>query len=158
VGGRRKRSHAGGRGRRQGRQSCGGGEASQCAPPRFLVAVQQFLQRGRGKYIGNNGQQTNNNQKLTKGGFQQGSQLRAPTNHPQKRHNLPLGLGGGVAGFDLAQKGRAGDAIIMRWTMTMMTMARGGSMGKIINDSISEHKCIVTTIVTLFSLSLLSYQ
>jgi hypothetical protein len=30
-------------------------------------------------------------------------------------------LGGGAAGFDLALKGRAGDVIIMRWTMTMMT-------------------------------------
>jgi hypothetical protein len=43
------------------------------------------------------------------------------------------------------QKGRAGDAIIMRWMMTMMTMARGGSKGKSINDSISEHKCIITS-------------
>jgi hypothetical protein len=50
-----------------------------------------------------------------------------------------------VAGFDLAQKGRAGDAIIMRWTMMMMTMTRGGSKGKSINDSISEHKCIITS-------------
>jgi hypothetical protein len=59
-----------------------------------------------------------------------------------------------VAGFNLAQKGRAGDAIIMRRTMTTVTMARGGSKGISINDSISEHKCIVTTIVTLFTLSL----
>jgi hypothetical protein len=35
-----------------------------------------------------------------------------------------------VAGFNLAQKGRAGDAIIMRWMMTTITMARGGSKGK----------------------------
>jgi hypothetical protein len=49
-----------------------------------------------------------------------------------------------VAGFDLAQKGRVGDATIMRWMMRMMMMARGGSKGKSINDSISEHKCIVT--------------
>jgi hypothetical protein len=35
-----------------------------------------------------------------------------------------------VAGFDLAQKGRAGDAIIMRWTMTTMTMARGEAREK----------------------------
>jgi hypothetical protein len=35
----------------------------------------------------------------------------------------------------------------MRWTMTMMTMARGGSKGKSINDSISEHKCIVTSYI-----------
>jgi hypothetical protein len=49
-----------------------------------------------------------------------------------------------VAGFDLAQKGRAGDAI-MRWAITTTTMARGVSKGKSINDSISEHKCIVTS-------------
>jgi hypothetical protein len=42
--------------------------------------------------------------------------------------------------------------------MTKMTMARGGSKGKSINDSISKHECIVTMIVTLFTLSLLSYQ
>jgi hypothetical protein len=45
-----------------------------------------------------------------------------------------------VAGFDMAQKGRAGDANIMRWTMMMMmtmTMARRGRKGKSINDSIS---------------------
>jgi hypothetical protein len=47
-----------------------------------------------------------------------------------------------VAGFNLAQKGRVGDAIIMRWTMKMITMmtmaaARGGSKGRSINDSIS---------------------
>jgi hypothetical protein len=37
--------------------------------PRILVTVQQFLQRGRGSYIGNNGRGTKNNQKLTKGAF-----------------------------------------------------------------------------------------
>ncbi len=51
----------------------------------------------------------------------------------------------GVAGFDLAQKGRPRDANIMRWTMTTTTMARGGSKGKSIDDSISEHKCMVTS-------------
>ncbi len=63
-----------------------------------------------------------------------------------------------MAGFNLAQKGRAGNAIIMRWTMTMMMMmtmvvARGVSLGRSINDSISLHKCKVT-VVTLFTLSL----
>jgi hypothetical protein len=37
-----------------------------------------------------------------------------------------------VAEFDLAQKGRARDAIIMRWTMMMTTMGRGGSKGKVL--------------------------
>ncbi len=50
-----------------------------------------------------------------------------------------------MAGFDLLQKGRAGDAIMMRWAMTRMMMSRGGSKGKSINDSISEHECIVTS-------------
>jgi hypothetical protein len=60
----------GGRGRLQGRLSHGGGEALQCAPPpRVLIAVQQFLRRGHGSYIRNNGERTNDNQKLTKGAF-----------------------------------------------------------------------------------------
>jgi hypothetical protein len=39
-----------------------------------------------------------------------------------------------VAGFNLAQKGRAGDAIIMRWAMMIMTMtlARGESKVKVL--------------------------
>ncbi len=41
-----------------------------------------------------------------------------------------------MAGFDLAQKERAGDAIIMMWMMTTVMMAKGGSKGKIINDNI----------------------
>ncbi len=55
-----------------------------------------------------------------------------PYHPPQKRHNLPLRLGGGLAGFDLARKGRAGDKIIMRWTMTTTTISRGGSKGKVL--------------------------
>ena len=77
-----------------------------------------------------------------------GSQFRAPTNAPPKDTICHWDWGEGVAGFDLAQKERAGDAIILRWAMTMttaMTMARGGSKGKSINDSISEQTCIVTT-------------
>ena len=52
----------------------------------------------------------------------------------------------------MVQKGRAGDAIIMRWTMTRTTMARGGSKGKvlmIVFQSISAYY-----LVTLFTLSL----
>jgi hypothetical protein len=72
-----------------------------------------------------------------------GSQCRAPTNTPQKDTICHWDWGEGVAGFYLAQKGRAGDVIIMRWTMTMMTMARGGRKGKIINDSVSEYKAVI---------------
>ncbi len=57
----------------------GGGKDGGCAgagrrcdgpPPCVLVAVQRFLRRLRGSFIGNDGRQTNDNQKLTKGGFQ----------------------------------------------------------------------------------------
>jgi hypothetical protein len=37
-----------------------------------------------------------------------------------------------VAGFDLAQIQKAGDAIIMRWTMRTTAVARGGSKGKVL--------------------------
>jgi hypothetical protein len=40
--------------------------------------------------------------------------------------------GEGVSGFDLVQKGRAGDAIIMRLMITTTMMARGGSKGKLL--------------------------
>ncbi len=90
-------------------------------------------------------QMTNERQsKVDKGWLlTRGSQFCAPTNTPQKDTICHWDWGEGVAGFDLAQKGRAGDAIIMRWAMMTMTMARGGSKGKSINDSISEHKCIL---------------
>jgi hypothetical protein len=61
-----------------------------------------------------------------------GSQLCAPTTPPKKDTICHWDWGEGVAGFDLAQKRRAGDEIIMRWMMTTMTMARGGSKGKVL--------------------------
>jgi hypothetical protein len=86
--------------------------------------------------------------------FDKGGSILRPYHHPPKRHNLPLGWGEGVAGFDMAQKGRAGDAIIMRWTMMTTKMAWGGSKRKSINDSISEHKCIVTSNI-IYSISII---
>jgi hypothetical protein len=56
-----------------------------------------------------------------------GSQFHAPTNPPKKDTICHLDWGEGVAGFDLAQKGRAGDAI--RWAMTTTT-ARGEAREK----------------------------
>ncbi len=73
--------------------------------------------------------------------------------HPPKDTIFCWDWGEGVAGFDLAQKGRARDAIIMRWTMTRTTMARGGSKGKVL--MIVYQSISASYLVTLFALSLL---
>ncbi len=62
-----------------------------------------------------------------------GSQFCAPINPPPKDIICHWDWGEeGVAEFDLAWKGRAGDAIIMRWMTTTTMMARGGSKGKVL--------------------------
>ena len=65
--------------------------------------------------------------------------MSCPTT-PPKKTICHWDWGEGVAGFDLAQKRRAGDVLIMRWMMTMMTMmtmavARGRSKGRSMSDS-----------------------
>jgi hypothetical protein len=67
-----------------------GGRRCDAATPCILIAVRRFLQRGRGSYIGNDGRRSNDSQKLT-----EGVSILRPYQHPPKRHNLPLGLGGG---------------------------------------------------------------
>jgi hypothetical protein len=65
-----------------------------------------------------------------------------PYQPPQKRLICRWDWGEGVAGFDLARKGRAEDEINMRWTMMTMTMARGRSKGiifMIVFQSISAY-------------------
>ncbi len=49
-----------------------------------------------------------------------------------KSHFCRWDWGEGVAGFDLAWKGRDEDKIKMRWTMMTTTMARGGRKGKVL--------------------------
>jgi hypothetical protein len=79
---------------------------------------------------------------LTKDGIQGGGLNVVPLSPPPQKKQSAIGIG--ERGGQDAQKGRAGDAIITRWmmTMTMMTTmmmvaARGGSKGRSINDSIS---------------------
>ncbi len=145
MGGRRRRSHAGGRGRRWGRWLRRGGRRCDAPPPASSPRCGNSC--GGARELHRKQRTTNKQQSSVDEGWllTRGSQFRAPTNLPQKDTICRWDWGEGVAGFDLAQKGRAGDAIIMRWTMTTMTMAREGSKGKSINDSISEHKCIVTS-------------
>jgi hypothetical protein len=81
----------------------GGGKGGGCpglgrrrdaVPPHVLVAMHGFLRKGRGSYIGNNGRQTYDNQKLTKGGFQQGGLNFAPLPTPPKKTQSAIGIGG----------------------------------------------------------------
>ncbi len=64
--------------------------------------------------------------------FDEGVSIFHPYPPPKKRHICRWDWGEGVAGFNLARNGRAGDKINMRWTMMMTTMARGGSKGKVL--------------------------
>ncbi len=123
-----------------------GGEASRWGPPPCPRCGAVILAEGA-RELHRKLRMTNKQQSKVDEGWlsTRGSQFRTPINTPQKDTICRWDWGEGVAGFNLAQKGRAGDAIIMRWTMTTMTMARGGSKGKSINDRILEHKCIVTS-------------
>ncbi len=68
----------GGGGGREGSGRAGVGRRHDAAHPCILIAVQRFLRRRHGSFIGNNGRQTNDNQNLTKGGFRQGGLNFAP--------------------------------------------------------------------------------
>jgi hypothetical protein len=72
----------------------GVGRRCDAVPPRVLVVVRRFLRRGQGSYIGNHGRQTSNNQKLMKGGFQQGGFNFAPLPTPPKKTQSAVGIGG----------------------------------------------------------------
>jgi hypothetical protein len=81
----------------------GGGEDSALAGvgrhcnvplPNVLIGVRQFLWRGHGSYIGNDGRRTNNNQKLTKGAFQQGGLNFAPLPTAPQKTQSAVGIGG----------------------------------------------------------------
>ncbi len=134
MGGRRRRTHAGGLGRVQGRRSHGRGRRRDAAtlpcPRRGAAILAEGARELHRKQWITNKQQS----KVDVGWLSMwGSQFCAPTTPPpQKRHIYRWDLGEGVAGFNLAQKGRAGDKINMRWTMTMTMIARGGSKGKVL--------------------------
>ncbi len=68
----------GGGGGCEGGGRAGVGRRCDVAHPRVLVVVRRFLQKKHGSFIGNDRRQPNNNQNLTKGGFQQGGLNFAP--------------------------------------------------------------------------------
>ncbi len=93
----------------------GGRRRHDAAFPYILVAVRQSLRRGCRSFIGNNGQQTNDKQKLTKGGFWHGVSIWCPYPPPPKKDTIfHWDWGEGVARFDLVQKGRAGKGYVIR--------------------------------------------
>ena len=118
----------------------GGGRHRYAVPPRVLVVVRRFL-RGGVRELHRKRRTTNKRQSKVDEGclLTRGSQFRAPTTPLPKDTICHWDWGEGVAGFNLAQKGRAGDEIIMRWMMTTTTK------GKSIYDSMSEPKCIVSS-------------
>jgi hypothetical protein len=146
AGGRNRRSHPGGQGRWQGRRSRGGGDASRCGLPPHPCCGVAILAEGVREFHRKRRMTNKRQSKVDKGLLStRGSQFCIPTNTPKKHTICHWDRGEGVAGFNLAQKGRARDAIIMRWLMPTTMVARGGSKRNSINDSISEHKCIVTS-------------
>ncbi len=81
--------------------------------------------------------------------FNEGVSILRPYPPPKKRHNLPLGLGGGGGRIQSGAERKG-------WGCDYHEVdddddnddddGKGGKQGKSINDSISEYKCIVTTI------------
>jgi hypothetical protein len=84
----------GGGGGGRGGVHVGVGRHCNAATPPVLVAVRQFLRRVHGSYIKNDGQQTNNNQKLTKGGFDKGVSMSCPYHPPPKKTQSAIEIGG----------------------------------------------------------------
>jgi len=121
-----------------GGEGCGGGgcpggrEASLCSPPPCPCRGAAILAEGV-RELHRKRRTTNKRQSKVDEGclLTRGSQFRAPTTPLPKDTICRWDWGEGVAGFNLAQKGRAGDEIIMRWMMTTTTMARGGSKEKV---------------------------
>ncbi len=65
-----------------------------------------------------------------------------------------------MAGFNLGRKGRSGDEIIMRRTMTMTTtktMARGGSKEKVLMI-VFQIKLLTVLILAAWPVSVLTYH
>ncbi len=129
-----------------------GGEASRCSHPLRPCCGAAILAEGARELHWKQRTTDKLQSKVDEGWLlTRRSQFCAPTNPPQKDTICHWDWGEGVAGFDLVCKGRAGDKIIMRWTMMTTTMARAEAR-KSINDSISEHKYIVTS-NTIYSIA-----
>jgi hypothetical protein len=77
--------------------------------------------------------------------FDEGVSISRPYQHPPRRHNLPLGLGGGGGRIRSAVEKQGRGCNYHEVDDDDDDDGKGGSKGKSINDSISEHKCIVTS-------------
>ena len=77
--------------------------------------------------------------------FDEGVSISRPYHTPPKRHNLPLGLGGGGGRIQSGaeRKGRGRD--YHEVDDDYNNDGKGGKQGKSIYDSMSEPKCIVSS-------------
>ncbi len=77
--------------------------------------------------------------------FDEGVSILHPYQHPPKRHNLPLGLGGEGGRIQSVAERKGRGCNYHEVDDDNDDDGKGGKQGKSINDSISEHKCIVTS-------------
>jgi hypothetical protein len=73
-----------------------------------------------------------------------------PYQPPQKRHNLPLELGGGGGRIQSGMERKARGQDYHEVDNDDDDNGKGWKQGKSINDSISEHKCILTSNIIYF--------
>jgi hypothetical protein len=107
----------------------------QCSPPLHPCCGAATLEEGAKELHWKRWTTNKQQSKVDKGWLlTRGSQFCNPTNTPKKDTVFHYDWGEGVAGFDLVQKGKARDAIIMRWTMMTMTIARGEAREKALTD------------------------
>jgi hypothetical protein len=83
--------------------------------------------------------------------FDSGVSILRPYQQPPKRHNLPLGLGGGGGRIQSGAERKGQGCNYHEVDDDNDNNGKGRKQGKSINDSISEHKCILTSYIIYYN-------